>query len=154
MSTKSSKTTGILRSQKGCSTIFPFKWWYLGSSGWTATAVSPSIVSIRVVATTTSSSKKQRIYILKELWFCYCCRHAYLFHRLCKQKTPKLQTPLSLCNQEQAAKSFHSAPFCLPTVKTGHSMRVQTAQGGLTNFILSWEKEKWNRYRLALFSQD
>jgi hypothetical protein len=30
---------------------------YLGSSGWTATAVSPSIVSTRVVATTISSPR-------------------------------------------------------------------------------------------------
>lgn len=60
MSTKSSKTMGILRSQKGWRTIFPFRCWYLASAGWTATAVSPSIVSIRVVATITSSSEGQR----------------------------------------------------------------------------------------------
>lgn len=60
MSTKSSKTIGIFRSQKGCSTIFPFRCWYLGSAGWTATAVSPNMVSIRVVATITSSSENRR----------------------------------------------------------------------------------------------
>ena len=38
----------------GCLSILPIFAWWRGSSGWTATAVSPSIVSGRVVATTTS----------------------------------------------------------------------------------------------------
>lgn len=38
---------------KGCSTNLPIRWVYLASSGWTAKAVSPSIVSRRVVATGT-----------------------------------------------------------------------------------------------------
>ncbi|RUS71313.1 hypothetical protein EGW08_020921, partial [Elysia chlorotica] len=57
LSTNVSNTIGILRpSSNGCCTNFPWRCAYLGSSGWTATAVSPSIVSIRVVATTISSS--------------------------------------------------------------------------------------------------
>ncbi len=48
--------TGTLRSTKGCTRSLPWRCVYLASSGWTATAVSPSIVSGRVVATTISSS--------------------------------------------------------------------------------------------------
>ena len=45
---------GNSRFTNGCRTIFPILALWRGSSGWTATAVSPSIVSGRVVATTTS----------------------------------------------------------------------------------------------------
>ena len=41
---------GICRPVSGRSTCLPIRCWYRGSSGWTATAVSPSIVSGRVVA--------------------------------------------------------------------------------------------------------
>ena len=58
ISTKSSQTIGNLLSMKGCFTCFPWYFLYLSSSGCTATAVSPNIVSIRVVATTISSSVK------------------------------------------------------------------------------------------------
>lgn len=116
MSTKSSKTIGILRSQKGCSTIFPFRCWYLESAGWTATAVSPSIVSIRVVATITSSSKGQKekcqeqcywsdVRCLKNIVLYELYELVYLIRPPCRRKTPKRQTPLSLCNQAQATES-------------------------------------------------
>lgn len=122
MSTKSSKTTGILRWQKGCSTAFPFRCWYLASAGWTATAVSPSMVSIRVVATITSSSGKDRdegrfqasrgatggiSFPLMKL--------VYLIRPPCTQKTPELQTPLSPCTQALGAESCRSAPSYPPT---------------------------------------
>ena len=45
---------GNSRFTNGWRTIFPIFAWWRGSSGWTAMAVSPSIVSGRVVATTTS----------------------------------------------------------------------------------------------------
>ena len=55
MSTRiASPITGNVRSTIGCRTIRPIAAPYRGSSGWTATAVSPSIVSGRVVATTIS----------------------------------------------------------------------------------------------------
>mmetsp|Transcript_73268 Transcript_73268/g.212213 ORF Transcript_73268/g.212213 Transcript_73268/m.212213 type:complete len:210 (+) Transcript_73268:704-1333(+) len=51
-STMVSATTTIFRSgKKGCSSSFPTKALYRSSSGCTATATSPSIVSRRVVAT-------------------------------------------------------------------------------------------------------
>lgn len=122
MSTKSSKTIGILRSQKGCSAIFPFRCWYLVSVGWTATAVSPSIVSIRVVATMTSSSVEGKERQMNISGFAEMSQGAlsssntliYLIRPPCKQKTPKLQTPLSLCNLELAAASCHWAPSYPP----------------------------------------
>ena len=46
---------GILRPVSGRSTVLPIRCLYRGSSGWTATAVSPSIVSGRVVATCRTS---------------------------------------------------------------------------------------------------
>ena len=55
-STCGSATIGIRRPDSGSSTSRPTRWAYRGSSGCTATAVSPSIVSARVVATTTESS--------------------------------------------------------------------------------------------------
>ena len=51
-STCSSATIGISRLVSGSATVVPIRCWYRSSSGWTATAVSPSIVSARVVATT------------------------------------------------------------------------------------------------------
>ena len=51
-STWSSATIGMLRFVSGSVTCLPIRCWYRSSSGWTATAVSPSIVSTRVVATT------------------------------------------------------------------------------------------------------
>mmetsp|Transcript_3935 Transcript_3935/g.9912 ORF Transcript_3935/g.9912 Transcript_3935/m.9912 type:complete len:211 (+) Transcript_3935:1809-2441(+) len=57
MSTSSaSQMMGILRPSTGCTTNFPCRCLYLSSSGWMATPVSPSMVSMRVVATTTSPS--------------------------------------------------------------------------------------------------
>ena len=58
MSTSSaSSTIGMTRSgTNGWRTCLPWRWVYRGSCGWIATAVSPSIVSRRVVATTISSS--------------------------------------------------------------------------------------------------
>lgn len=119
MSTKSSKTIGILRSQKGCSTIFPFRCWYLVSVGWTATAVSPSIVSIRVVATMTSSSvegeeREMKTSEMSQGALFSSNKLIYLIRPPCKQKTPKLQTPLSLCNLALAAASCHWAPSYPP----------------------------------------
>ena len=55
-STCGSATTGIRRLDSGSCTSRPTRWAYRASSGCTATAVSPSIVSARVVATTTESS--------------------------------------------------------------------------------------------------
>lgn len=55
-STCSSATTGIRRPVSGNSISVPTRWAYRSSSGWTATAVSPSIVSARVVATTIEAS--------------------------------------------------------------------------------------------------
>ncbi len=52
-STKESATTGISRPRMGRTSVRPIRSRYRSSSGWTATAVSPSIVSGRVVATTT-----------------------------------------------------------------------------------------------------
>ena len=51
-STCASATIGIARPVSGSSTTVPTRWEYRSSSGWTATAVSPSMVSARVVATT------------------------------------------------------------------------------------------------------
>ncbi len=51
-----SVTMGIVRSTNGWRTRLPWSAVYRGSSGCTATAVSPSIVSGRVVATTISAS--------------------------------------------------------------------------------------------------
>ena len=51
-STCSSAMTGIILPVKGNSSSVPTRWAYRWSSGCTATAVSPSIVSTRVVATT------------------------------------------------------------------------------------------------------
>ena len=45
---------GISRSTNGCLSSLPILAWWRGSSGCTATAVSPSMVSGRVVATTSS----------------------------------------------------------------------------------------------------
>src|SRR5258706_5091317 len=54
----SSHTIGILRSgMKGCLTNLPWRCLYRESLGWTATAVSPSMVSGRVVATMIFSSE-------------------------------------------------------------------------------------------------
>ncbi|CAM5661342.1 hypothetical protein SALBM135S_04862 [Streptomyces alboniger] len=55
-STCSSATTGMVRSVSGSLICLPTRCLYRSSSGWTATAVSPSIVSARVVATTMVSS--------------------------------------------------------------------------------------------------
>mmetsp|Transcript_25038 Transcript_25038/g.68035 ORF Transcript_25038/g.68035 Transcript_25038/m.68035 type:complete len:224 (-) Transcript_25038:1634-2305(-) len=55
MSTSSaSQMMGMRRWLSGCTANLPCRCLYLGSSGWTATAVSPSMVSGRVVATTIS----------------------------------------------------------------------------------------------------
>mmetsp|Transcript_107571 Transcript_107571/g.304211 ORF Transcript_107571/g.304211 Transcript_107571/m.304211 type:complete len:201 (-) Transcript_107571:924-1526(-) len=63
-STIGSATTTILRSGKnGCTRAFPTKALYLSSSGCTATAVSPSIVSSRVVATTRESLEPLITYL-------------------------------------------------------------------------------------------
>ena len=51
-STKVSATTGISRPSTGSTTVRPTRWRWRSSSGCTATAVSPSSVSGRVVATT------------------------------------------------------------------------------------------------------
>ena len=53
LSTYGSATTGISRSVSGSFSIFPTRFVYLSSSGFTATAVSPSKVSGRVVAIST-----------------------------------------------------------------------------------------------------
>ena len=50
-STYSSAITGISLFVTGKRTVLPIYFWYLSSSGWTATAVSPNKVSGRVVAT-------------------------------------------------------------------------------------------------------
>ncbi len=50
-STYSSAITGISLFVTGSNTVFPIYFWYLSSSGWTATAVSPNNVSGLVVAT-------------------------------------------------------------------------------------------------------
>ena len=55
-STSGSATIGMRRPVSGNSTSMPTRCAYRGSSGCTATAVSPSIVSGRVVATTTDRS--------------------------------------------------------------------------------------------------
>ena len=55
-STCSSATTGISRFMIGSSTVRPTRCRYRSSSGCTAIAVSPSMVSTRVVATTTESA--------------------------------------------------------------------------------------------------
>lgn len=55
-STCSSATTGMERSVSGSLISLPTRCLYRSSPGWTATAVSPSIVSARVVATTMVSS--------------------------------------------------------------------------------------------------
>mmetsp|Transcript_34107 Transcript_34107/g.77031 ORF Transcript_34107/g.77031 Transcript_34107/m.77031 type:complete len:265 (+) Transcript_34107:2325-3119(+) len=64
MSTSTSSVMmGTLRpGWKGCSTHLPCRCLYRGSSGWTATAVSPSMVSRRVVATTISSPLPSTLY--------------------------------------------------------------------------------------------
>lgn len=111
MSTNSSKTMGILRSQKGCSTIFPFRCWYLGSAGWTATAVSPSIVSIRVVATITSSSEEKNMVIKKKSTRCLgwnmssCCgSDTWSVHLVSKRhQDPKLDFLLVAGNRQQSS---------------------------------------------------
>ena len=56
-STASSAMIGILRFIKGKITCLPTQCLYRSSSGWTATAVSASIVSGRVVAITSASSE-------------------------------------------------------------------------------------------------
>ncbi len=55
-STCGSATTGIFRPVSGSSMARPTRCAYLASSGCTATPVSPSMVSTRVVATTTAAS--------------------------------------------------------------------------------------------------
>lgn len=55
-STCVSATTGIVRPVSGSLICLPIRCAYRSSSGCTATAVSPSIVSARVVATTMVSS--------------------------------------------------------------------------------------------------
>mmetsp|Transcript_17325 Transcript_17325/g.36732 ORF Transcript_17325/g.36732 Transcript_17325/m.36732 type:complete len:226 (+) Transcript_17325:2115-2792(+) len=63
MSTRvESRITGMRRSTNGCLRKRPCSCLYRGSSGCTATAVSPSIVSGRVVATTSSSSEPSTLY--------------------------------------------------------------------------------------------
>ena len=57
ISTNSSPITGISRSVNGKITVLPIKCLNLLSLGCTATAVSPNIVSGRVVATINSSSE-------------------------------------------------------------------------------------------------
>ena len=54
-STCSSATIGISRPTNGSITVLPTRCAYRSSSGCTATAVSPSMVSTRVVATTIES---------------------------------------------------------------------------------------------------
>ncbi|SKU19352.1 Uncharacterised protein [Mycobacteroides abscessus subsp. abscessus] len=55
-STWLSATIGMLRSWNGCASSVPIRCRYRSSSGCTAMAVSPSIVSRRVVATTRCGS--------------------------------------------------------------------------------------------------
>ena len=63
-STYSSATIGISLFIIGSTTVFPIRWVYLSSSGWTATAVSPSIVSGLVVATIISSFPSGVLYLI------------------------------------------------------------------------------------------
>jgi hypothetical protein len=51
LSTYSSAIIGISRPERGITTVFPTSSEYLSSSGWTAMATSPKIVSGLVVAT-------------------------------------------------------------------------------------------------------
>jgi len=66
MSTLVSVTIGKSRGgQSGCRRAQPCRCQYRGSSGCTATATSPSIVSIRVVATVMSSSNTHASLLLR-----------------------------------------------------------------------------------------
>mmetsp|Transcript_11473 Transcript_11473/g.29320 ORF Transcript_11473/g.29320 Transcript_11473/m.29320 type:complete len:290 (-) Transcript_11473:1105-1974(-) len=63
MSTMVSATITSFRfGMRGCVNVLPTSFVYLASSGCTATAESPSIVSRRVVATTISSSQPSTLY--------------------------------------------------------------------------------------------
>lgn len=121
MSTKSSKTMGRLRDKNGWTTHFPFKCRYLGSLGCTATATSPSMVSTRVVATTTSSSlsgvtegsvselpppppPSPHPGVLS----------SHLSLGPCRQRTQGPQTPPSPCSQAQRAGCGLSVPSYPP----------------------------------------
>ena len=61
---------GIVRPVSGSSTVLPIRCLYRGSSGWTATAVSPSIVSGRVVATCRASPLVEPAtgYLIVQRW--------------------------------------------------------------------------------------
>jgi len=67
-STYSSAITGISLFIRGRTTVLPIRCLYLSSSGCTATAVSPSMVSGLVVATTTNSSLSLTGYFICQKW--------------------------------------------------------------------------------------
>ena len=64
MSTAVSETTGIFLSVKGREMFFPIKSLYLSSAGFTATAVSPSMVSGLVVATVRCPLPSENGYLI------------------------------------------------------------------------------------------
>ena len=59
---------GIDRPMSGRSTVLPIMCLYRSSEGWTATAVSPSIVSGRVVATWSDSPEPATGYLIVQIW--------------------------------------------------------------------------------------
>lgn len=95
--------------------------WYLGSSGCTATATSPSMVSIRVVATTTSSSlsvnrrpHSSALAIPHPPTGQHLDLDTYLSPGPYRRRTRGRQTPPSLCSQAQRAGCDPSAPSYPP----------------------------------------
>lgn len=95
MSTAVSATMGIVSlGLKGFMSLFPIKSAYLGSSGCTATAVSPTNVSSLVVATTISVVFSEQIfsliiqYIYTYIFIIYSLENTY------KQKYQKITSCL------------------------------------------------------------
>ena len=135
MSTKSSQMIGSLRSRNGWTTFLPRRCLYRSSSGWTATAVSPSIVSTRVVATTIVSS------VTHEQTACYFLFYFWLFI-LELHATQRLES--GSCRHDSSYASAYIVFF----VYSAHSEFIQSSrlqQDGLNSnitFLVSKTKER------------
>lgn len=71
----------------------------------------------------------------------------YLIRPPCRRKTPKLQTPLSLCNQAQARESCHWAPSYPPTNQPEDLIK-KAQHGQYWQYCLDlWPSQPYNRVK-------
>lgn len=131
----------------------PHHTWYLGSLGCTATATSPSIVSIRVVATTTSSllSGVTGGLVVSAVSPSRPSPNpaqdpgapgSYLSLGPCKQRRQGPQTPPSLCSQARRAVCDLSAPSYPPMRQS-----VRKEAQGLGLGVCGGDAESWGEGR-------